>query len=326
MLHAIDRRRLVAVPAAACIAGFLPAARAQAWPTKPIRILIPASSGTTGDILSRLLAGPMEKALGQPFVVEAMPGAGGVTATDRLVRSPKDGYTVAMASSNHVINPSIYKSIPFDSIKDITPITVVASTPMLMAAHPSLPAANARELIALAKAKPGQLTYGSGGNGSVLHLAGVLFVTEGGVDIKHVPYKGYAPMVADLLGGHIHLGIGGAAPMAEHIRSGKLRAMGVTTKARWPVLPDVPSLAEAVPSYDFDAWLALIGPAGLPKPIVDRLRAAVQEAFAVKEVQDTFASMGVTMVGSTPEQSARFFQTELDKHAQLVKRSGATLE
>ena len=320
------RKVLTVLAGSAAGAGFAQVAP-QDFPSKPIRVLIPASAGTTGDILARILSGPMGRSLGHPVVVEAMPGAGGITATDRLVRSPTDGYTLAMASNNHVINPSVYKSMPFDSIRDISTISIVGSTPVAIVAHPSPPATTTQELIALAKAKPGQLNYGSGGNGSVLHLAGVLFTSEAGVDIRHVPYKGFAPMLTDVLAGHIQLGIGGVAPVAEHVRAGRLRAIAVTTRTRSNILPDVPTFAESgLPNLSFEGWLALIGPAGLPKPVVDRLHSAVTEALAQKEVQDAFATHGVTIVGSTPDAAARFFRTELDKHEALVKRSGAVLE
>ena len=321
------RRKVLTVLAGSAAGAAFAQVAPQDFPSKPIRVLIPASAGTTGDILARILSGPMGRSLGHPVVVEPMPGAGGITATDRLVRSPKDGYTLAMASNNHVINPSVYKSMPFDSIRDISTISIVGSTPVAIVAHPSLPATTTQELIALAKAKPDQLNYGSGGNGSVLHLAGVLFTGEAGVDIRHVPYKGFAPMLTDVLSGHIQLGIGGVASVAEHVRAGRLRAIAVTTQTRSGILPDVPTFAESgLPNYSFEGWLALIGPAGLPKPVVDRLHSAVTEALAQKEVQDAFATHGVTIIGSTPDAAARFFRTELDKHAALIKRSGAVLE
>lgn len=326
MTDARRRKVLTMLAGSAAGAAFAQVAP-QDFPSKPIRVLIPASAGTTGDILARILSGPMGRSLGHPVVVEPMPGAGGITATDRLVRSPKDGYTLAMASNNHVINPSVYKSMPFDSIRDISTISIVGSTPVAIVAHPSLPATTTQELIALAKAKPDQLNYGSGGNGSVLHLAGVLFTSQAGVDIRHVPYKGFAPMLTDVLSGHIQLGIGGVASVAEYVRAGRLRAIAVTTRTRSSILPDVPTFAESgLPNYSFEGWLALIGPAGLPKPVVDRLHSAVTEALAQKEVQDAFATHGVTIIGSTPDAAARFFRTELDKHAALIKRSGAVLE
>ena len=197
--------------------------------------------------------------------------------TDKMVRAAKDGYTLALISNNHAINPNIYKSIPFDSIKDIAPISVVGSTPVVLVSHPSLPVKNVQELIALAKARPGALNYGSAGNGTVLHLAGVLFVSEADIDVKHVPYKGLAQMTGDLIGGQIDMGFAGV-------------------------------------------------PAGLPADIVSRLSTEIRAALALKETQDAIAAQGVTAIGSTPQRAAQFIQSEMDKHAKLVKRSGATLE
>lgn len=323
----LTRRAVLQRAVAAAGAGTLGTAFGQAWPSRPIRVLIPASVGTTSDIVARILAAPMEKALGQPLVIEAAPGAGGVTATDRMVRSAKDGYTLALASNNHVIFPSIYKNIPFDSLKDISPISVVGKVPLIILAHPSVPARNTQELIALAKSRPGELNYGSPGNGTAPHLAGVMFVSEGGVDIKHVPYKGFAPMLTDLLGGQIQLGVASVASVADHVRTGRLTAIGVSTLQRTPTLPNVPTFAESgLPNYNLDGWVAFIGPAGLPRPVIDRLNGAVLSALAQKEVQDALAAQAVMVVGDSPESATRFFQTEREKHARLVKSSGATLE
>lgn len=314
---------LVAVALAAC-AG---AAASQEFPSNPIRLVLPISPGSVADLVARTLSAPMAKALGQPVVVENIAGAGGLTGTDRIVRAPKDGYTLGLASNNHVINPSVLKNIPFDSVKDVSLVSVVATTPLVLVTHPSVPARDLRELLALAKSQPGVLNYGSAGNGTVLHLAGVLFLSEAGVDIKHVPYKGFSNMLTDLLGGQIQTAFAGLSTAAPHIKSGKLRAIAMSTTARSPVLPDVPTLAEAgVPGYSFDAWLALIGPAGLPKAVLDRVNAAVRSALAAPEVQEVFAAQGLVAVGSPPESTSAFLQRELDKHTQLVKRSGATLD
>ena len=323
------QRLSLSVLAALCLGAALGSTSvlAQDYPAKPIRLIVPSSAGNVADLVARTLAGPMAKALGQSVVVENVTGAGGVTGTDRMVRSAKDGYTIGLASSNHAINPSIYKSMPFDSLNDIAPIMVVGTTPLALVVHPSVQAKDARELVALAKAKPNLLNYGSAGNGTVLHLAGVLLVSEAGVEIVHVPYKGFATMFSDLLGGQIQLAFVGVPSVAGHIKSGKLVALGVSTTGRSAILPDVPTLAEAgLPGYSFDAWLALMGPAGLPQPILDRLNAAAKIALASPEVQETFAAQGVVIVGSTPETAAQFFRTELDKHSRLVKRSGASLE
>ena len=316
--------RAVAASLAAIICA---AATAQEFPNRPIHLVVPSSAGNVADLVARTLAAPMAKVLGQPVVVENIAGAGGITGTDKVVRSPKDGYTIALASSNHAINPSIFKSMPFDSLKDIAPISVVGTTPLVLVAHPSVPAKDVRELMALVKGRPGQLNYGSAGNGTVLHLAGVLLLSEAGIEIAHVPYKGFAPMLNDLLGGQIQLAFAGVATVAGHVRSGKLVALGLSTPQRSAVLPDVPTLAESgVPGYSFDAWLALIGPAGLPAAVIDRLHAAARTALATPEVQEIFAAQGLISVGSSPDAATRFFRSEIDKHAKLVKRSGATIE
>ena len=311
----------------ALLAAASAVAVAQDFPSRPIRVILPSSPGNVADLVARTLSNPMAAALGQPVVIENIAGAGGVTGTDRVVRAPRDGYTLGVISNNHVINPSVIKSIPFDSVKDVSVVTVLGTTPLVLVAHPSLAARDARELVALAKANPGKLNYGSAGNGTVLHLAGVLLVNEAGVDIQHVPYKGFAGMLSDLLGGQIQLGFAGLSTVAPHIRSGKLRALGVSTLARSPTLPDVPTLAEAgVPGYSFDAWMALVAPAGLPKPVLDRLHAAARTGLAAPEVREMFAAQGITAVGSAADPASAFLQAELEKHTKLVKSSGATID
>ena len=323
------RSRLTCAAIGICAAGSVTSAAAQSapYPSQPIRVIVAAGVGTVGDILARLLSTHMSKALGQPMTVENIPAAGGIVGTQQLVRAPKDGHTIAVLSNNHVINPSIYKSIPYDSLKDIGPIGNIGCTPLVLATTPTFPAKDLRELLALAKAKPGTYTYGSAGNGTVLHLAGVLLTSEGGVDIKHVPYKASGQMTTDAMGGQIDMVFLGVASAQLLLSAGKLKPIGVTTQTRSPVLPTVPTLAEAgLPKYSFDGWLALSGPAGLPKPILDRLNAELNAALALKEVRDTMAGLGVVINASTPEAATRFFQSELDKHAELAKRGGAVLE
>jgi len=321
-LSRIARGALVA----ACIAAPL-AALAQDYPARPIKVIVTSSAGSTGDTTMRILGPSLEKLLGQPVVVENIPGSGGVAGTEKVVRAPADGYTLGLISNNHAINPHIIRNIPFDAVKDIAPISVVGSTPVVLVTHPGVPAKTTKELIALAKAKPGALNYGSAGNGTVLHLAGVLFTSEAGIDVTHVPYKGLAQMTADLLGGQIEMGFAGVATVAPQIKAGKLRAIAVSTTRRSGVLPDVPTLAESgLPNYRFEGWLALVGPAGTPRPIVERVHKAITAALAQKDVQDSLAAQGVIPEGSTPEAARQFIQAEMDKHAQLVKRSGAKLD
>ena len=323
-----SRRTLVTALSCAAVLAALPGmATAQAYPTKPIRILVPTGTGTVSDMVGRLLATHMSKPLGQNIVIENIPAAGGVTGTQQLVRAPKDGYTLAVLNNNHVINPSVYKDIPFDSIKDILPITTIGSTPLVLVTNPNVPAKDLKELLALAKAKPGGMTYGSAGNGTVLHLAGVLLTSEGQVDIKHVPYKASGQMMTDAMAGQIDMVFLGVASAAAQIDAGKLRAIGVTTRQRSPLMPNVPTLAEqGLANYNFDGWMALAGPAGLPKPVVDKLNAEMKAVLALPEVKESMAKMAVMVATSTPEQAHQFFVSELDKHKTLAKRGGATLD
>lgn len=300
---------------------------AHAQSDKPIRVIVPLTPGSTVDTMARAMSTEMTKVMGHPIVIENLPGAGGMTGTAQMVKAPKDGMTLAMISSNHVINPSIYRKVPFDSLNDITPISVLGTVPLVLVVHPSVPAQNTRELIALMKSKPGTINFGSAGNGSVLHLAGELFGMEAGVGILHIPYKGTGPLTTDLLGGQVQMGVLSVTAAAPHIKSGKLRAIGVSTKQRTPVLPDVPTLAETgLPNYSFDAWLALIGPAGLQPPLVQRYYTDIRKVLSNKDVQDTLAAQGITVIGGTPEQAVPFFKAELEKHTKLVQQSGATAD
>lgn len=322
--HRLTRRATLISVAGALFAA---AGAAQAQADKPIRVVVPLSAGSTVDAVARALSNQMAKVMGHPIVIENLAGAGGMTGTVQVVNAPKDGSTIGMISSNHVINPSIYKKVPFDSLNDITPITVIGTVPLVLVGSNAVPAKNLRELLALLKAKPGTLNIGSAGNGSVLHLAAELLMSEGGVDVKHIPYKGTGPLAADLLGGQVELGFLSVTAAAPHIKAGKIRAYGVSTKQRSSVLPDVPPLAESgLPNYSFDAWIAAIGPAGLPKPIVQKYYTDLKTVLAQKDVQDALAAQGITVIASAPEQAVPFFKAELDKHAALVKKSGATAD
>ncbi|HVL77457.1 MAG TPA: tripartite tricarboxylate transporter substrate binding protein [Noviherbaspirillum sp.] len=325
-IRSLARCRVAGLLALALALPALPAA-AQLG-EKPVRMIVPLTAGSTVDIVARLMGNSLSTSLGSPVIVENLVGAGGVTGTAQLVKAPKDGMTLAMVSSNHVINPSIYKSVPFDSLGDITPISVIGTVPLVLVAHPSVPAQNLKELVALVKAKPGKINYGSAGNGSVLHLAGELLKSEaGGLDMMHVPYRGTGPLVTDLMGGQVDIGFVSVTAAASQIRSGRLRAIGVSTRTRSAILPDVPTLAEqGLPNYSFDAWLAVIGPAGLPKETVNRTHAALMSALKSAEVREGLATQGVALIGTTPDEARQFFKTELDKHAALVKQSGATLD
>lgn len=294
---------------------------------KPIRLIVPLAAGSTVDAIARAVAPGLGRATGHAVVVENLAGAGGITGTAQVVKAPKDGMTLGMISSNHVINPGIYKSIPFDSLKDITPIAVLATVPLVLAVNAALPVKSVAELLAYAKAHPGSLNFGSAGNGSTLHLAGELLVSETGINIKHVPYRGTGPLITDLIGGQVQLGFVSISQVAAQVKAGTLRALAVSTSQRSAALPDVPTLAEAgVPKYAFDAWVALIAPAGLPKPQVDEYAAAIAKAMASPEAHAAVVGQGLSLLSIGPDAAPAFFQAELAKHQKLVKQSGATLD
>lgn len=322
--HPLTRRACLA-GIAALLASTGQIASAQG--DKVLKLIVPLTPGSTVDTVARGMGNAMAAVMGHPVVIENLPGAGGMTGTAQLVKAPKDGSTLAMVSSNHVINPGIYKKPLFDALKDITPITVVGTVPLVLVVNPSVPAKNATELVALMKARKGELNVGSAGNGSVLHLAAELFGTEAGVDITHIPYKGTGPLVTDLLGGQVQMGFLSVTAAAPQVKAGKLRAIGTSTRQRSAVLPEVPTLAESgLPNYSFDAWLAVIGPADLPRPEVDKLYQDLKKVVATPEVQQALGAQGIATIMNTPEQAAGFFRTELDKHLALVRKSGATAD
>ena len=243
------------------------------------------------------------------------------------MRAPKDGQTIGIVSNNHVVNPSVYKSVPFHAIDDITPITVIGATPFVLVAHPSVPAKNVQELVALARSRPGQLNYGSSGNGTILHLGAEMFVHEAQVQIKHIPYRGMGPLMADVLGGQVQLAVVAVAPAAAHIRSGALRALGVTTAQRTPALPEVPTIAEqGLPNYALEGWIAAIGPAGLPRAEVNRLYEGFKAAVAMSEARDALVAQGYTVQMQTPEATAAFFRTELARMAAVVRQAKVQMD
>ena len=294
---------------------------------KPIRLIVPNAPGSSVDALSRIVSVPMSKGLGRPIVVENLPGAGGVPATGQLVRAPKDGATLAMVSNNHVVNPSLYKAMPFDTIKDITTISIIGGSPFVLVAHPSLGVSNLKELVALAKTRPGQITIGSSGNGTILHLAAEELQHAAGVSFSHIPYKGTGQMTTDLLGGQIQLAFIGVSGAVQHVKAGKLRAIGVSTTTPSPIMPTVAPLAQqGVPDYDMQGWIALIGPAGMAPATVSKISGEVTRMLGTKEIQDALAAQGFTPIGSSPAATNAQFQADMAKYGKLVKRSGMTID
>ncbi|MFI5446302.1 tripartite tricarboxylate transporter substrate binding protein [Polaromonas sp. UC242_47] len=322
----LQRRQLVTLAAFASLALALPGAYAQA-PDKALKMILPIGPGSGVDAAARAMSNGLSKALGQPVVIENLPGAGGITGTAQLVKAPKDGSTIAIVSNNHVVNPNVYKTIPFDSINDITPIMVVGALPFVLVAHPSLPAKNIRELVALAKAKPGTLNYASSGNGTIIHLAGEMLVSEAQVDIKHVPYRATGQMLTDIIGGQVQMGFIAISVAAPHIKSGALRALGVSTPVRSPLLPEVPTIAEqGLPHYALDGWFGVIGPAGLAVSEVNRLNAGFKTALATPEVRDALLAQGYLLQGSSPDVAAQYFRSEVARMGALVKKAGVKLD
>lgn len=301
---------------------------ASAQPQKPLHLILPVSAGSGVDAIVRSTTNALAKAAGQPVIVENQPGAGGITGTLAIVKAPADGSTIGVVSNNHVTNPAVYKTLPFDSVADITPIAVLGSTPFVLVVNPhKLPAANLNELLALLKAKPGVYNYASGGNGTILHFAGAMFADQAGVDIRHIPYKGVGPMITDLLGGQVDLAVTSLPSVQGHLKTGALRAIGVCGRDRTPAAPDIPTLAEqGLAGYEAAGWFAAIGPAKLPAAEVKRLHDAWVATFADPEVKAAMAKQGNDIRVTSPEEAARFFRAEVDKYQALSKKIGMQID
>lgn len=317
-------------PAALAAAVLCLSALAQGGPSdKPLKAILPVGAGSGVDTIVRAIGPSLSKALnGQPVVVENLPGAGGVTGTHAIVKAMPDGYTIGIVSNNHVINPSVYRKMPFDSQNDITPIMVVGTTPFVLVVNPNrLPVKDARELVAALKAKPDVYNYASSGNGTILHLAGEMFLDAAGATSRHIPYKGVGPMVTDLLGGQVDWGVLALPAVQQHIRTGALRPIGIPSPARVPAAPDIPTFAEqGMPSYLVGGWFAVVGPARLPAADVKRIHAAFAAAMAMPEVQEAMAKQGNVINPSTPEAAGAFFRSEQDRYAKLVQKAGVKLD
>jgi tripartite-type tricarboxylate transporter receptor subunit TctC len=313
--------------AAITIAATLLASASWAQSDKPLRIIVPLTPGSAVDTVARAISPELAKSLGRPVVVENLAGAGGTSGTAQLAKAPKDGNTLGLVASGHVINPYIYKSIPYDAIKDFTPISVIAASPLVLVVHPSVPAKDQRELIALLKAEPDKYFYGSAGNGSVAQLATSLFAKEAGVSVKHIPYKGVGPMMTDLVGGQVHMAFIGTSAAQAQVAAGKLRAIAVSSATRAALLPDVPTVAEGgLKGFQYEPWIAVLGPAGLTAQQSNSFAAAFKKALEAPSVQETLVKQGFVTLGNSPAQAAAFFATELKRHEKLVKDSGAVLE
>ena len=302
------------------------AAHSQQFPNRPVKIIVPFGPGGFTDVAARILQKELAPALGQAVIIENRPGAGSTIGTDAVAKAAPDGYTLVMISTAHVISPHLYKQMPYDPLKDFTPVMKLAEGPYVLVVHPSLPAKNVAELVALAKAQPGTIDYASSGNGSAQHLVGALFTTMAGVNLNHVPYKGSNQAMNDVLGGQVKVSFVGVPNALPNLNSGKLKALGVSTAKRYAELPDVPTIAEAgVPGYDATIWLGLLAPPGTPREIVAKLNADISRILSTAEARKLMASAGVDVATSTPEDFGRLMQSELDRWGKVVRETGATV-
>lgn len=303
------------------------AAPAAGYPTKAIRLIVPFAPGGSNDIMARLVGQNFTESMGQQVVVDNRAGASGIIGTDIAAKAPADGYTILMMSLTLTVNPSLYKKLPYDTEKDLVAVTLVASAPLLLVVHPSVPAKSLKELIAHAKANPGKLNFGSGGPGTTPHLAGEMLKTMTGLQMTHIPYKGGGPALADLIAGQIHLMLENIPSTLPFVKSGRLRALAVSGLTRSPLVPDLPTLDEAgLKSYEIVGWNGLFVPAGTPKAIVAKLHAETVKALGHPNVKERLATLGAEGVGSTPEQFAAFVKAEISKWAKVVKDAGLKQE
>ena len=290
---------------------------------KPVKFILPVSAGSGVDGIARAAQNALSKALGQTVVVDNQPGAGGVVGTAAMIKSAPDGNTLSFVSNNHVIYPSVLKSVPFDPVADITPIAVIGATPMVLVVHPKIPASNMKELVALLKANPGKFNYASSGNGTILHLAAELFKDVTHTFITHIPYRGTGAMVSDILAGQVEMGVLALPAAMAHIKAGTMRAICVSAPQRSAAAPDIPTSAEAgYPAYLVEGWFAVVGPKNLPTEQVKRINASLVATFATAEVKEAMAKQGNTINVSTPEFAVKHFKSEMVKYAGLVKKAG----
>jgi tripartite-type tricarboxylate transporter receptor subunit TctC len=301
---------------------------AQAYPTRPVKVVVPFPAGGTTDILARHVSQKLGERLGQQFVVDNRAGAGGNIGTEYTAKSEPDGYTIMMGTiGTHSINISLYNKLGYDPVKDFAPLSLIAMVANVLVVHPSVPARNVQEFIALAKSQPGKLNFGTPGNGTSGHLSAELFKTMTGTDLVHVPYRGSGPMLTDLLGGNVQFTFDNLPSALPHIRSGALRALGVTTPKRWPSTPDIPTIAEqGLPDYSATAWFAMYAPIKTPAPIVARLNQEIDAILKTPEMKAQFDQQGAEPVGGSPQVLADLMKSEIEKWAKAVKASGARID
>ncbi len=320
--------RMLGCMIAMLLAGAALGAQAENYPSKPIRMIVPFSVGGTTDILARIIGQELTKAWGQQVIIDNRPGAGGNIGADLVAKSAPDGYTLVMGTvGTHAINASLYKKMPYDTVKDFAPITLVAAVPNVLVVHPAVPAKSVKELIEYAKANPGKLSFASSGNGTSVHLSGELFKAMAGVSMTHIPYKGSAPAIIDLMGGQVQLMFDNMPTALPHVKAGRLRALAVTSAKRSPAMPDLPTIAEAgVAGYEASSWFGVLAPAGTPSAIVTKLNGEIVRILGLPEIKERLLSQGAEPVGNSPEQFAAHITAEMAKWGNVVKASGAQVD
>ena len=300
---------------------------AQGYPAKEIRVVVPYSPGGGSDVTSRILAQRMSESLGRQLVIDNRAGANGIIGTEIVARAPADGYTLLFVSSPHAVNPSLYRKLPFDTLKDFAPISEVASAPSILVVHPSLPARTVRELVALAKARPGQIDYASGGSGGSPHLATELFKKMAGIDLNHVPYRGAGPALTDVLAGQVQVMFANSAPALPQLRSGRLRALGISSMKRSAVAPEIPTITESgVTGFEAITIFGLVAPANTPRPVIELLNAEVHKAMRTREVGESMKALGEDVVLTTPEGFGKVVEAEVKRWGELVRALNLRIE
>jgi tripartite-type tricarboxylate transporter receptor subunit TctC len=323
-MKVISRVRVLLMVVLLCIAGGQ--AWAQTYPDRPVRLIVGFPPGGAADILGRVAAQQLTEALRQQVVVDNRGGAGGLIATELAAKASPDGYTLLFTSIPHVINPHLYRKVTYDAVRDFTPVVLFVTVPLMLAVNPSLPVKSVKELIAYAKARPGQVNYASGGSGASSHLAMELFKTMAGVEMNHIPYKGTGPLITDLIAGQVSITIASAVPLIPQVKAGKLRGLATTGAKRSAALPDLPTISETVPAYEVTNWFGILAPAGTPRPIVVRLNGALNRALQRSDVKDLLIARGADPGGGTPDEFANIIKADFAKWAKVVKASGARVD
>jgi len=320
--------RCVTLLGASLLAFNAAAQSAASYPGRPIRMIVPSAPGSGPDIMARAIGQKITEAFGQQVIIDDKPGAGGIIGSEAAAKSAPDGYTLIMANAgSHAVNASLYAKLPYDPVKDFAPITLVSSAPNILIVHPSLPVKSVKDLIALAKSKPGQLAFGSGGNGSTAHLSGEMFKTMAGIDIVHIPFKGSPGAVLAVIAGQIAMAMPNIPPALPHVKTGKLKALAVTTAKRAAAVPGLPTVAESgLPGYEATAWFGVLAPAGTPRDIIDRLNGVIVKSLRAAEMQQRLQADGAEAAGGTPEDFAAVIRRDIAKWAVVVKKSGARAE